>query len=230
VFMQEMLGFTAVQTGMALMPRALTMMLMMPIVGRLYNKVSPRMTVAFGVLVFVLTAYIMSHYTLQTTTRDVMLVLVLQGIAFSCLFIPLTTVALTNIPRHNLADATGLNSLLRQIGGSIGLAVFASLIPRFDQAARSGLVSHLSATRPEVVARLGRISGVLQSRGYSLDDARQAAERVLSGLVQRQAAVLSFEKLFLLAGIVFLGVLPLLTFLKSSSTKPAAKADVHAEI
>ena len=230
VFMQEMLGYTAVQTGVALMPRALTMMVMMPIVGRLYNKVSPRMTVAFGVLLFVLTAYIMSRYTLQTTTSDVMLVLVLQGVAFSCLFIPLTTVALTNIPRHNLADATGLNSLLRQIGGSIGLAAFASLIPRFEQAARLGLVSHLSATRPEVIARLARISGALEARGYSVENAQRAAERMLSGLVQRQASVLSFEKLFLLAGIVFLVVLPLLTFLKSNPTQPAVKVDAHAEI
>jgi DHA2 family multidrug resistance protein len=80
-----------VQTGVALMPRALTMMVMMPIVGRLYNKVSPRLTVAFGVLLFVLTAYIMSRTPCRRPARDVMLVLVLQGIAFSCLFIPLTT-------------------------------------------------------------------------------------------------------------------------------------------
>lgn len=230
VFMQEMLGFTAVQTGVALMPRALTMMVMMPIVGRLYNKVSPRLTVAFGVLLFVLTAYIMSQYTLQTTTGDVALVLVLQGIAFSCLFIPLTTVALANIPRHNLADATGLNSLLRQIGGSIGLAAFASLIPHFEQAARIGLISHLGVTRPEVAARLSRLSAFLQARGYSAEDARLAAERMLGGLVQRQAAVLSFEKLFLLAGIVFLLVLPLLTFLKSNPALPPVKVDAHAEI
>jgi DHA2 family multidrug resistance protein len=214
----------------ALMPRALTMMVMMPIVGRLYNKVSPRMTVAFGVILFVITAYIMSRYTLQTTTADVMLVLVLQGVAFSCLFIPLTTVALASIPRHNLADATGLNSLLRQIGGSIGLAVFASLIPRFDQAARTSLVAHLSETRPEAVARLGRITAMLQGKGYSAENAREAAGRMLGGLVERQAVVLSFEKLFLLAGIIFLVVLPLLAFLKASKDQPAVKVEAHAEI
>jgi DHA2 family multidrug resistance protein len=230
VFMQELLGYTAVQTGIALMPRALTMMVMMPIVGRLYNKVSPRLTVAFGVILFVITAYIMSRYTLQTTTADVMLVLVLQGVAFSCLFIPLTTVALASIPRHNLADATGLNSLLRQIGGSIGLAVFASLIPRFDQAARTSLVAHLSETRPEALARLGRITAMLQGKGYAHENAREAAERMLGGLVERQAVVLSFEKLFLLAGIIFLVVLPLLAFLKAPKGQPAMKVEAHAEI
>jgi len=139
-------------------------------------------------------------------------------------------VALANIPRHNLADATGLNSLLRQIGGSIGLATFASLIPRFEQAARLSLIAHLGATRPEVAARLARISAFLTSRGYSADQARAGAERMLGGVVQRQANVLSFEKLFLLAGIVFLVVLPLLVFLKSGRARPAVKVDVHAEI
>jgi DHA2 family multidrug resistance protein len=221
VFMQELLGFTAVQSGVALMPRALTMMVMMPIVGRLYNRISPRLTVAFGVLMFVWTAYIMSHYTLQTTTRDVVFVLILQGIAFSCLFIPLTTVALASIPRHSLADATGLNSLLRQIGGSIGLAAFASYIPRFTQQARTALVSHLDATSPAAVARLDRLQGFLHGRGYDAAGAERAAERMLSGLVMRQATMLTFEKLFFLAGVVFLFVLPLLIFLKSPERKDA---------
>lgn len=238
VFMQEMLGFTAVQAGVALMPRALTMMVMMPVVGRLYNRVSPRLTVAFGVLLFVWTAYIMSHYTLATTTRDVMLVLVVQGVAFSCLFIPLTTVALASIPRHSMADATGLNSLLRQIGGSIGLAAFASFIPRFTQTASTGIVAHLGATRPAVIDRLSRMQGFLESRGYDAGRAHQAAERMLGGLVMRQATVLTFEKLFFLAGIVFLFVLPLLWFLKSpdhaASSRGGAprppEAEVHLEI
>jgi DHA2 family multidrug resistance protein len=238
VFMQEMLGFTAVQAGVALMPRALTMMVMMPVVGRLYNRVSPRLTVAFGVLLFVWTAYIMSHYTLATTTRDVMLVLVVQGVAFSCLFIPLTTVALASIPRHSLADATGLNSLLRQIGGSIGLAAFASFIPRFTQTASTGIVAHLGGTRPIVIDRLNRIQGFLESRGYDAARAHQAADRMLGGLVMRQATVLTFEKLFFLAGIVFLFVLPLLWFLKSpdhgANSRGGAprppEAEVHLEI
>jgi DHA2 family multidrug resistance protein len=93
------------------------MLVAMQIVGRLYNRVSPRGTVAFGVILFAISAYQMSHYTLATAPGGIIGVLVLQGVAFSCLFIPLTTVALASIPRHKLADATGMNSLLRQIGG-----------------------------------------------------------------------------------------------------------------
>ena len=74
VFMQELLGFTAVQAGLALMPRSLTMMVMMPIVGRVYNRVSPRLTVAFGVLLFTISAFMMSQYNLNTTSGDVVAV------------------------------------------------------------------------------------------------------------------------------------------------------------
>ncbi len=230
VFMQELLGFTAVQAGLALMPRSLTMMVMMPIVGRVYNRVSPRLTVAIGVVLFTISAYMMSHYNFSTTSGDVVIVLVIQGVAFACLFIPLTTVALARIPRHELADATGLNSLIRQIGGSLGLAVFASLIPGFTKAGVSSLSAHLTPGRPEVIERLARITKALSARGYDLASAEAAARRVLAGVVRQQATVLTFDKLFMLSGILFLVVLPLLLFLKSPDHDRKVIVDSHMEV
>ncbi len=146
----------------------------------------------------------MSHYTLQTGSGDVVSVLIIQGVAFSLLFVPLTTVALSSIERHKLADATGLNSLIRQIGGSVGLAIFATLLSRYITTARASLASHVIAGRPEVTARLSMIARAMQRGGSDPTTARQQATRVLNGLVTGQATVLSFEKLFLLAGILFL--------------------------
>lgn len=229
LFMQEMLGFTATQSGIALMPRSLVMMVCMPIVGRLYNKVSPRAFIAFGILLFVYTAYRMSHYTLDTTARAVVDVLVLQGVAFSCLFIPLTTMALSQVPRTRMADATGLNSLIRQIGGSVGLAAFVSLISRYSTVAKHGLVAHLDPGRPEVVTRLTLLVRAMMARGMDRGAAEVAARKALGGMVSQQAAVLSFEKLFLLAGILFLLVMPLLLLLKAPAQKQEA-AHVHVEV
>jgi DHA2 family multidrug resistance protein len=233
VFMQELLGFTAVQAGLALMPRSLVMMVTMPIVGRLYNKVSPRLFVGFGVLLFTWSAWLMSHYTLATTSRDVVLVLAIQGVAFACLFIPLTTVALSRIPRHLLADATGLNSLLRQVGGSLGLAIFASLIPRLSKFGTVALSAHITADRPEVTSRFALLTSMFERSGYDAASARLAAGRVIGGLVAQQSSVLMFERLFLLSGILFLLVLPLLIFLKSPDHVPnqaAPSEAVHVEL
>jgi DHA2 family multidrug resistance protein len=229
VFMQEMLGFSATQAGLALMPRSLVMMAATPVVGKLYNRVSPRAFVAFGICLFAVSAYQMSHYTLATSSSGVISTLIIQGIAFSCLWVPLTTVALSSIPRHRLSDATGLNSLLRQIGGSMGLATFATLINRYNTTARSALAAHLVPGRPEVMARFGLISRALAARGLDGTSAEQAARRVLGGMVAQQAMVLTFEKLFLLAGLLFLLVLPLLLFLRSGAHS-GAKIEVHAEV
>jgi DHA2 family multidrug resistance protein len=151
-------------------------------------------------------------------------------VAFACLFIPLTTVALASIPRHKLADATGLNSLLRQIGGSLGLAVFASLIPRFTRQATVALSTHLDAGRPEVLERLAQIGALLQARGYDAASAALAAPRLLAAAVARQAMVITFDKLFFLSGLLFLLVLPLLFFLKSPNHRQQAAVETHVEI
>lgn len=230
LFMQEMLGFTATQAGIALMPRSLAMMVAMPVVGRLYNRVSPRIFISAGIVLFSISAYQMSHYTLDTTARTVMSVLVLQGFAFACLFIPLTTVALASIPRLKMADATGLNSLLRQIGGSVGLAIFASLIGRYATQAKYGLVAHLYPGRPELVNQLAQMQQTLVQHGLPPGNASQVASGMLFGNVMRQAMVLSFEKLFLLAGICFLCVLPLVLLMRGPTKAGGPAADVHIEV
>jgi DHA2 family multidrug resistance protein len=227
VFMQDLLGFTATQSGMALMPRVLAMMVCMPIVGRIYNLVSPRIVIAVGVVFFAIGAVAMSHFTLATSARNIVGAIAIQGVGFACLFVPLTTTALASIPRHLMADATGLNSLLRQVGGSIGLAAFATLLARFSVVAKAGVTAHLDPTRPEVTARVQQMSAGLISRGYDAVSAQATSLRMLAGSVQRQAMVLAFDRVFLLAGLLFLLVLPMLLFLKTVRT--TEKVDVHLE-
>jgi DHA2 family multidrug resistance protein len=230
VFMQELLGFTATQSGQALMPRALAMMVGIPIVGRLYNKVKARILILIGISLVALSTYLMSLYTLDTSARTVVVAIIIQGLGFSSLFVPLTAVALSTIPRFRLADATGLNSLLRQIGGSLGLAAFATLLPKYIAVARNALAAHLPAISPAVSGRLGMIERGLAARGLDASDAHAAAGRVLGGMVMRQATVLAFERMFLLAGIAFLFILPLVLFLKAPAGVRAPKPDVHVEM
>ncbi len=232
LFMQEVLGFTAMQAGLALLPRTIVMMVGMPIVGRLYNRVSPRLFVGAGAVCFCASAYMMSKYTLDTDPSGIIGALVVQGIGFACLWVPLTTVALSSIPRHKLADATGSNSLVRQIGGSVGLAIFATVLTRAQYTARAGLVAHVDPGRIEVQARLAAGQQALTGRGLDLTSARLAAMRAVDAVVSRQVAVLSFEKMFLLAGILFLLVMPLLFFLKApkSGGGSGVKADAHVEL
>jgi DHA2 family multidrug resistance protein len=228
IFMQEMLGFTATQSGLTLIPRVVVMMVVTPFIGRIYNKVSPRLVVGIGIVLVSLGNVAQARFTLDSSMLNIVHSTMIQGVGFSCLFVPLTTVALSSIERHQLSDATGLNSLFRQVGGSIGLAVFATLLTRWVEPARAAISSHTAATNPQVGARLAQLAQAFMARGYDPTSAQSAARGALYGTIARQANVLSFEKVFLVAGVTFVAVLPLLWFLR----KPhhGGGAPVHVEM
>jgi MFS transporter, DHA2 family, multidrug resistance protein len=229
VFCQEILGYTATLSGIVLMPRTLAMMVASPIIGRLYNKVQPAWLVAGGVVLFAIGSWQLSRITLDTSSTEMIVPLVVTGFAFACLFVPLTTAALSRIRRHELADAAGLNSFVRQVGGSVGLTIFATMFTNFTLEAHSALAAHVSVLRPEVLDRLAAIKHALLLHGASPDAAQMIAGRVLGGRAAVQSAVLGFDRVFMLQGIAFLGVLPLLLFLRVPRTDDPVHVELPAE-
>lgn len=227
VFTQEMMRFDATQSGLVLMPRTLAMMLLVPFVGRIYNRVPPAIVVGVGVLLFALGSYQLSHITLQSSSKDIVMPLIVTGFGFACLFVPLTTAALTSIPRPQLTDAAGLNSFVRQIGGSFGLTLFATMLSRYTTRASASVSWHVTDLRPEVATRMTMMAHGLAARGMGPVEAKAAALKAMAGSVVGQGAVLAFEKTFLLQGIGFLLVLPLLFFLRVNT--PHDKPE-HVEI
>ena len=213
LFMQELLGYDAMQSGIALLPRSLVMMMFMPIVGRLYDRVQPAILVGVGVILFLVGSVQLSHVTLVTSFGDIVVPMIVSGVGFACLFAPLTTAALSTMPRSHLADAAGLNSFVRQIGGSIGLTVSASLLTRYSTVARAGIATHVTLLRPEVAGRLAQMRGMATGLVGPTAAAR-AVLGILTGKVYAQAAVLAFEKVFLVQGVAFLVILPALWFLR----------------
>src|SRR5205085_1947682 len=134
---------------------------------------------AVDIVLFAYTAWLMGHYTLATSSRGIVNVLIIQGVAFSCLFIPLTTMALSTIPRHRLPDATGLNSLLRQVGGSIGLAIMATMMTRYATKARGAMLANVTMSRPAVAARVLGTQRMLTGRRIPSAAAQDTAARLI---------------------------------------------------
>lgn len=214
VYMQELLGFTALKSGVALMPRALVMMVTTPIVGRLYNQVSPRLMIAFGVLCVALGSLDMGQFTLQTSDVGIIRVLLLQGVGFSCLFVPLTTVALSHMRRTELTDAGGLNSLVRQLGGSVGLAVYGQLLEQYTTRARAAMLPHVNPYRLGVMQQLQIMTRGMMQHGMDPTTARASALKALNGMVSAQSAMIAFEKVFMLTGFAMLVIIPLTVLLR----------------
>jgi DHA2 family multidrug resistance protein len=132
-----------------------------------------------------------------------------------------------------MADATGLNSLFRQVGGSIGLAVGATLLTRYGAEARTSLAAHVSPLQQAAIDRVNALTAAFVGRGMDPATARTMALRSIDGVVGQQSTLLSFDRVFLLAGISFLLVLPLLWFLKTpdeGADRPGRPAEgVHVE-
>ncbi len=217
LYMQEFLRYNATQTGLALMPRSLTMLVTIPIVGALYNKLSPRLVIAFGLGLGGVTCIQMAHFTLQTSREQILIPQVLQGIALACIFIPLSTVSLATIEKKRMSDATGLNNLVRQLGGSFGVAVFAASLERFTSQARAAVVTHVSATDPTVQARVLAMRAGLGRDGVDVPTATGRALAALDLQVSGQAAMLGFEKAFFVAGLMFFVAIPFLLLLDTSA-------------
>jgi DHA2 family multidrug resistance protein len=229
VFMQELLGFDATQSGITLMPRTIAMMVVTPLIGRLYNHVPPAVVVGAGAAFFVIGSYELSHITLMSGSKDIVVPLLVTGVGFACLFIPLTTAALTFVPRPQLADAAGLNSFVRQIGGSFGLTIFATLLSNYTKRATASVSWHVTDLRPDVVERLRQMTAGLQAHGLGTVEAKQAALQAMARSAAAQGSVLGFEKTFLLQGVAFLVVLPLLFFLRVRRDAKAEHIDMSME-
>jgi DHA2 family multidrug resistance protein len=213
VFTQEMLHYSATQSGVVLLPRTIAMMIASPFVGKLYNRLRPSWLVAFGMLMTALGCWMQADITLRTSTSDLFWPLAVTGIGFAFLFVPLTTAALSNVPRANLAGAAGVNSFVRQVGGSIGLSIFATLFQNFGARAQAALTAGITVLRPEVAAQVD--AGLTARAAYG----RTALEGVVIG----------FDKMFLLQTIAFVVVLPLLVFLRVQRTAAPAHVELPAE-
>jgi len=229
VFTQELMHFNATQSGIVLLPRTIAMMFASPFVGKLYNKVSPAVLVAFGMLMTALGSWMQADITLATSTGDLVIPLAITGIGFAFLFVPLTTAALSNVPRHELAGAAGVNSFVRQVGGSIGLSIFATLFTRFSTQATAGLSAHVTVLRPEVGSQLAAAHASLVARGFGSDAATAIVHKTFAGRAVLQGTVIGFEKTFILQTIAFLIVIPLLVFLRVNRTGTSTHVELPAE-
>ncbi|MBP8136921.1 MAG: DHA2 family efflux MFS transporter permease subunit [Candidatus Eisenbacteria bacterium] len=227
VYLQQILRFTANQTGLVILPGALASAVTMVLMTRLLGKVDSRIIASMGAALFAFSMWQWSHFTTQSGVDDFWWPLIVRGVALGFAFIPLNNLAMSQLSMSQIAPATGLYNLMRQLGGSVGIALSATLVQRFMAESREGLASHVSLYNPVVVQRLDQITRMLQGRGDTFDVARTKALASINGAVQAQAAMLAYEKIFLVFGLVFLSAIPLIMTLKYDPKRLRGGADAH---
>jgi DHA2 family multidrug resistance protein len=139
------------------------------------------------------------------------------GFGLAMMFVPLTTVTLASITRSEMGNATGMFNLLRNIGGSVGIAMSATLLARYEQFYQTSLVANINPYNPVWQMRLDGLKQALISKGININQADTTAMGMMYGAVRRQVGLLAFNRIFFIIGLAFLIVIPLLLLLKRPS-------------
>ncbi len=224
VFLQSLLGYSAWDTGRVILPGAIASAVAMAMMAKLTAKVDSRILITFGVLLFGLSMWMHAHLTTEIGTQDLFWPMILRGTGLGFVFVPLTGVAIANLAPQDVAQGTGLYNLSRQLGGSFGIAITATLITRFREQGREALLPHLATTEPAVRRFMDATVQRMMQLGGTLAEAQQKAARVLELKLDAQAAMLAYEKIFLIMGVAFLCALPLLLLIKTGKAKSGGVA------
>lgn len=230
LFLQQMLGFNAMQSGLILVPGALATAVAMPICGRLSDKMDPRILTVFGLLVFATSMWMMSRLDASAGTRDLLVPQILRGFGMAFCFVPLSVTAMARMSQARMGQASGLFNLTRQIGGSVGVAWLASKLSALRAQHVADMTAGIDIYNPDVRAALQGVAGGMGGRGVSIDQAREMALRFLDFRVMRGAAELAFRDMFVTIVILFVLSAPLLLFLRRVvRTKSGTAVVAHAE-
>ncbi len=235
LFAQNILGFTPTATGLTLMPGGIATGCTAIICGQLLNRpkplISPRLLIIVGMALFISSMWDLAHMTTQSGQPDTRIALILRGAGLGMLFTPINLAAFSSLKGVEIAQGASMLNLMRQLGGSFGIAILSTYLTRSRAAHYNAVAAHLYAGNPYTDERMGLLTGTFAARGYDIVTAHQAALASLTATVQRQATTMSYNSAFLLIGVSVALVSPLVFVLRDrrpagdKSAPPAA--DMH---
>jgi DHA2 family multidrug resistance protein len=226
VFLQNLLRFDAMKSGVTMMPRSLAMAVLMPIGGRFYNRLGPRLLVGSGLLIAGYGFYSMASLTVDVGYWDLFWPQLWQGVGFSLIFVALSTAALSTIPRPRMTAATGLYNVVRQVMGSVGIAIAATQLTSSTMRYHA-ILSEDAGASGGARQMLNSVTAGMMSRGADAFTARQQALRIIDGLIGRQAAVLAYNHVFVLVSTLFFIGFPLVFLLRRGT--PSGEVEVAVD-
>jgi DHA2 family multidrug resistance protein len=210
IFLQLQMGYTSYQAGLVLGPGGLAALFTLPLVGKLITRVNPKKILAAGILICAGTTYAMSLFNLQTDFWTFVWPRVTLGIGMGCIFIPVTTLTLSHIPKENMGEATSIYNMIRNLGGSVGIAFATTMAARRSQFHQSRLVENLTPFDPSYIAAKMKAGSMLTAKGAHGIPADAGIYREL----MRQSNMLGFNDAFFIIAVTLLSVLLLVLLMQ----------------
>lgn len=224
LFLQTLMGYPALESGMAVSPRGMGVLLILPIVGRVTGLVDNRYLIATGFVLVGLTNLMIGRLNLDIAMENVVWPNILQGVGIGLIFVPLTTLTMATLRNEQIGNATGIFNLMRNLGGSFAISAVSTFLARDAQVHQTWLVSHLTPYDPALQERLEAIQEALRTQTGDVQ-AQQQAYGVLYGILQRQATLLAFVDNFRWLALLCLLCAPAVWLFKK--VKPKGPVAAH---
>jgi DHA2 family multidrug resistance protein len=225
LFLQTLMGYPALQSGYAMSPRGIAAFFTTLIVGRLVGKIPMRLMLAFGFIILSISSFMLSRINLQVSQMEVIWPSIINGIAISFIFVPLTTTTMSQLSQQQIGNASGLYNLVRNLGGSVGIAFVTTALDRGAQVHQALMVGHLTPTDPAFAHRLAATQAVF-AQNHDAITAQAMAYATIYNTLDQQAHLWAFVDVFMLFGCIALGAIPMVLLFKKVKlpAKPAPAA------
>jgi DHA2 family multidrug resistance protein len=220
IYLQSLMGYTSFLAGLALGPGGIATMIAMPIAGNLVNRVNPKAILAFGIAVAAYAIHLMSQFNLLADFSAVFWPRVVLGVGMGFLFIPLTTTTMSGIRKEEMGNATAVFNLLRNLGGSFGVAFVTTMVARRSQFHQSRLVEHLTPFSRNLQDAVPQISQLLRGRGLIPPYPGQGSLGLVYNQLLQQASMLAFNDSFCILSVMMILILPFVLLMKRAKETP----------
>jgi DHA2 family multidrug resistance protein len=214
IFLQTLLGYTALLSGLVLSPGGILVVFLLPVVGKLLTHIQSRWLVVFGLAILSISLFHMATFNLEVDFRTAMTARIYQSAGMAFLFVPINVMAFYFIPKEKINNATGIINLARNIGGSVGIAGVVTILARRAQFHQAVLVSHMTPLDTAYRTMLGGASQMLTIQGSDPVQASHQAQGLAYGLLMRHSTMLAFLDDFWLMAVVILMVIPFMFLMK----------------
>ncbi|WP_157207363.1 MDR family MFS transporter [Mariniflexile maritimum] len=224
IYTQSVLGFTATDAGLILVPSSITTAIMMPFIGKMLQNGVPQKYLVTGgfVIFFIYSLWMFLMMTPDTGVEHFFWPLVVRGVGLGLLFVPITTLSLSTLKGKDIGDGAAFTGMTRQLGGSFGIAIITTFIARWTQQHRVDLLPNISAINFKVQERIQGLQHMFMNKGFSANEALDKAHKILDVSVTKQATVLSYMDVFLYLGVLFLACVPFVLLIKKGAGKVSA--------
>lgn len=227
IYLQTLLGYTAYDAGLVLGPAGAISIVILPLVGKATERIDPRFLLGTGLLISAYALYYMSGFNLQIDFETAVISRVIQGLGMPFFFVSLSFVTMAYVPKERMNNASAIFNLLRNMGGSFGVAFVTTVLARRAQFHQHRLVDHLTPYDPRLSIPFNDLKDYLSTKLGTFGDQTQIAGAVIYRGLQREAASLAFNDAFFIQALLFLGLLGLLWIIRKPPMGPRTSPAGH---